>query len=111
MSKSPSQNLNILNVLIDFKPILHRLVILHCDSTFIKFLVDCVYNVVIGNVVIKSESQPKSKFKHYRNIITSLCSKKVSLSSKRKMLATNQGVRLIKDLRDAIKNHFAQNQC
>ena len=94
----------------EFKPILHRLVILHIDNDFTKFLVDCVLNVVVGNVLVSSNPVLKFKLKRNQNLITLLCSRKVSLSRKRKLLAANQGVDLVKSLEKAIKQHFERTQ-
>ena len=104
-----TRHLNILNLLMGCKPILHRLLIIHIDSDFIKFLIDCVYNVVLGNVSITTVETNKQKFNRYKRII-SLCSKSVSLKAKRKLLSTNHGVALIKLLERPIRRHLNPSQ-
>ena len=107
-SANLSRNLNILNLLMEFKPILHRLIILHIDANFIKFTIDCIHNVIVGNVGLRSLTE--TKLKRFQSLISLLSSKKVHLNRKRNILATNQGVRLIKIIGHAVKEHFSQNQ-
>ena len=40
---SRSQNQSILQILTTVKPVLQRLILIHADLSFIKFLIDCVF--------------------------------------------------------------------
>ena len=93
-----------------FKPVLKRFAILHLHNEFIKFLLDCIYNVVQGNVSLAQTSLTESKLKKFKTVLTFLCNKKVKFSQKQKLLATNQGLKLIRLIYEPVQNHFKDEQ-
>ena len=93
-----------------FKPVLKRFAILHLHNEFIKFLLDCIYNIVHGNVSLAQTTLNESKLKKFKNILTFVCNKKVKFSQKQKLLATNQGLQLIKIIYEPVQNHFKDEQ-
>ena len=101
-----SQHLTTFKLLINLKPVLKRFALIHLDDDFIKFLVDCLYNIVQGNVSLASTYVTKQQFKKFKTILSLICDKKVKLPPKRKLLATHQGLQLIKLIHNPIQNHF-----
>ena len=100
-----------------FKPVLKRFAILRLHNEFIKFLLDCIYNFVHGNVSfvhgnvsLAQNTFNESKFKKFKIILTFVCNKKVKFSQKQNFLATNQGLQLIKIIYEPVQNHFKDEQ-
>ena len=92
-----SKNQSILQILTTVKPVLQKLIsiLILADLTFIKFLIDSVFNVVKGNVCVSNKNVTSKRFRH---VIETICQKKVNVSEKRRHLATNQGVALVKTI-------------
>ena len=98
-------------LLIDFKPVLKRFAILYLIGNFIKFLLDCIYNIVQGNVSLANSVLKENKLQKFKNLLTVLCNKKVKLKQKRNFLATNQGLLLVKLIYEPFQSHFEMNNC
>ena len=105
---SLSQNQSILQILTTVKPVLQRLILIHADVCFIKFVVDCIFNAVKGNVCLSNKTNNKHTFKRFRYIISMMCQKKVKLSEKRRLLATNHGISLIKLIAPDVELHLSK---
>ena len=102
---SLSQNQSILQILTTVKPVLQRLILIHADLAFIKFLINCVFNVVKGNVCVSNKNVTSKQF---RPIIETICLKKVKVSEKRRLLATNQGIALVKIIAPDVLLHLSR---
>ena len=102
---SRSQNQSNLQILTTVKPVLQRLILIHADLSFIKFLIDCNFNVVKGNVCVSNKNV---KSKHFRQIIETICQKNVKVSEKRRLLATNQGIALVKIIAPDVLLHLSR---
>ena len=105
-----SHDRTIFKLLIDFKPVLKRFAILHLNDNFIKFLLDCIYNIVQGNVSLANSVLKENKLQKFKNLLTVLCNKKVKIKQKRKLLASNQGLQLVKLIYEPIQSHFENEQ-
>ena len=70
---SLSQNQSVLQILTTVKPVLQRLILTHADECFIKLLVDCIFNVVKGNVCVSNKTNTKHTFKRFRMIVFLRC--------------------------------------
>ena len=75
-----------------------------------NFLLDCIFNIVQGNVSLANSVLKENKLQKFKNLLTVLCSKKVKLKQKRKRLATNQGLLLVKLIYEPIQSHFENEQ-
>ena len=84
-----------IKLLINFKPVPKRFALIHLDDSFIRILVECLYNIAQGNVSSTKTSVTKQQFKKFKNILFLLCDKKAKLPQKRKLLASNQGLQRI----------------
>ena len=70
-----------------------------------KFLIDYVFNVAKGNVCVSNKNVTS---KHFRQIIETICQKKVKVSEKRSLLATNQGIALAKIIAPDVLLHLSK---
>lgn len=89
-----------------FSPLLKKLFLLHCDPLFILFICEIILNVLEGNLQIQS----KIKFVQYEEVITQLiddrAKSKVSIKSKREILASDKGLKLQALLYKPVLDHF-----
>ena len=105
-----SHSLTTSKLLTSFKLVSKRFAILHLRDEFIKFLLDCNYNVVKGTVSLAQTSLTESKLKKFKTVLTFLCNKKVKFSQKQKLTATNQGLKVIRRIYEPVQNHFKDEQ-
>ena len=103
MPSRTADQLKTFNIFLTFNPLLKRLFLLHIDNQFIKFLVNCVFNVVRGNVKITTtttttttantteesavanyQNVARKKLSKFRKVISKLCCRKVALIGKTK---------------------------
>ena len=104
---SHSRHLNTLSLFITFKPLQRKFFVLHCPDSFVKFILDCVYNIVKGTVILDPAILSAQKIKKFEKLISSICDRRVKVNTKRKLLATNQGINLIVLITAPIQNHFS----
>ena len=101
-----SQHLSTLDLFITLKPLLQKFFLLHCSETFVEFIIDCVFNIIKGTVSLNLDNQAINKFKTFERIISILCDRRVKINSKRKLLSTDKGIRLLKMINDPIQKNF-----
>ena len=126
MPSRTADQLKTFNIFLTFNPLLKRLFLLHIDNQFIKFLVNCVFNVVRGNVKITTttttttttantteesavanyQNVARKKLSKFRKVISKLCCRKVALSEKRKIFASPEGIRLLILLHVSVRSHL-----
>ena len=88
------QELYILDFFDDMKPIVKRLYILHCSVDKIKFFSDCIFNIVRGHIQM-TVSASRKKLEKHKQMIETLCNKKVAIVRKRQTLSSKQGLKLL----------------
>lgn len=78
------------------------MVLLRIDDDFIRFIVECVVNLVEGNFV-KARKQQYEKFKA---ILKTLTDKKLTRYQQRTLITSDKGLQLLKVLVPLIKAKF-----
>ena len=90
---------------IAFNSTLQRLFILHCNDDFIKFLSECILNILEGNITMQKGD--RKDLKMYSQMIASIIKRRASLSKRRILLSTDEGLELIKTIAPKIGIHFS----
>ena len=102
------QNYYTLSLYQKFSPTLRKFLILHCPDEIIKFLCDCIFNVVKGKVSLEKNVREKmSLLSREKSNIETICTKKrVSLKRKRQVLGSDRGLRLLKVVLPSVQSHL-----
>ena len=87
------------------KPILKQSFLLHCPTELIRFFCNCLFNVVHGGIRMTANVSVKKLKRHQSNIET-LCRKKCRIRRKRQLLATRNGIKLLKLIEPSVLNHL-----
>ena len=100
-----AQTVSMLQHFHKFSTLLKRLFLLHCDDQFIRFLTECVINILEGTVSLIS----KARFQRFEHTISSVFSarQKGNLKLIRRLLSTNKGIQLLAEVYQPITTHFA----
>ena len=93
-----------------FSPLLKKLFVLHCDSSFILFIAELLLNVIEGNLRVQSKTQLQQYEPEIAKILEDRNGHAVSIKSKRRVLATNHGLQVIALLYKPTIDHFAHLQ-
>ena len=99
------QELYMLEFLVNMKPIVRRLYLLHCSKENIKFFKNCLFNIVSGQIGM-AENVSKKKLEKHRRLIEILCNKKVKLKRKRQLLSASHGLKLLTLIQPSISRHL-----
>ena len=94
-------NAHILEVFQTFTPTFKKLFIQNCPKEFIRFLCECIVNIIHGKLLI-----PKSKLQQYRRQLRKLSQKTPSYRERRTVLCSKKGLSLIKVISAAIIDRF-----
>ena len=100
MNRLKSQ-LNILQVLKDFKPQARRALLASADEELIKAIVECAINRLNWNHKLTIDE--KGKLKKYKNRLQALVNPKISFKSKRNLLV-QKGVFIVPLLASVLSN-------
>lgn len=93
-----------LRTLISLPTKVQRIVLRNIDGDFIRFLVECIVNLVHGNF----SAAMKKRFRQHRSILESLTKKKnVTRNQQRTLVTSERGLRLLKALTPLIYEKFA----
>lgn len=100
-----SRVLYMLDAFVHSRPLLRRLIVLHCNDNFIKFLTECVYNIQKGHLVLLGEDE--RKLRKFVDVFKVLLDRKTSMKKRRHLLSTNRGQVFLKVIAQSIQDHFA----
>ena len=89
-----------------FSPLLQKLFLLHCDSLFVLFLIEVLLNVLEGNLPIKSKHDLSQYAKEVAILISGRDKAEIRIKPKRKILASNRGLKIIALLYTPVIEHF-----
>ena len=104
----PSQHLFTIELFSSFKPVLKKHFILNCSDAIIKLFCNCVFNIKQGSIELQNV---KIQFlKKRMTLIEKLCSSKIRLVLKRGLLASKQGLSLLRLLNNSILR-YVKLQC
>ena len=74
-----------------------------CDSDFLRFVCECIDNILRGNVAMK-----KDNLYPFYSELTQLRKQSLSNRRRRDILQTTRGIRLLKVVSEAIARHFQE---
>jgi len=89
MSKIFQKNKKLLEVVSECKKKLRNSIILHSDNDFILTIIECVLNIMNGNVKLNDDNF--KILKPYNKTFKKLLKKKISLHEKRKIITQKGG--------------------
>jgi hypothetical protein len=78
-------------------------VVKNLQNDFIRFIVECVHNLIHGNF----EGPRKSQFETHSKVIKLLVKRKISRTKQKKILASADGLNMLKVLSPFIFDKFA----
>ena len=81
-----------------------KLVLRHIDSDFIRFLIECIINLLHGNF----ESAYKRKFVRHQYVLRKIAQKNISRARQRYLLTTPSGIALFNTLIPLIITKFGK---
>ena len=76
-----------------FSPLLKRIFLFHCDDEFIRFLTECLINILEGNVSLIS----KARMHRFEYTVTNITTARQNHNLKliRRLLSANRGIPLL----------------
>lgn len=95
------QNVCILEAFQTFTPTFKKIFLHHCPKEFIRFLCECVINILHGNLII-----PKSKLQPYKRQLRKISQKTPSYRERRTVWCSKKGLSLIRVLSIPVINKF-----
>ena len=100
-----SQNVSTLQLFQTFKPKLKKSFLTHCNGDFIRFLSECIHNILSG-VVLMPEDCQLMKFSQEIDQLMKRRKRQQSLSVQRKLSFSTRGLRLIETIYSPVFKHF-----
>lgn len=86
---SVKKHLPILQLVQQAKPKLRKSILSNFELDLIKTIIECIYNALNGNIVLKTSE--KNKLKKFKSILRKVLSAKGGLNNKRKIICQNGG--------------------
>lgn len=83
------KHLPLLQTIQKAKPKLRKEILKNADTSLIKTIIECVHNVLVGNVPL--ENKNKKKLLRYKNILRSLVKSKSGIKHKKKIIVQSGG--------------------
>ena len=100
----PSQHLFTIEMFSSFKPVLKKHFISNCSDAIIKLFCNCVFNIKQGS--IKLQNVKIQSLKKRMTLIEKLCLSKIRLVLKKGLLASKQGLSLLRLLNNSIPRYL-----
>ena len=88
------QELYVFEIFVNMKAIVRPVYLLHCSKEIIKFLCNCLFNIVSGHIAM-AENVSKKKLERHRRWIETLCDKEIGLLRKRQNWSASHGLKLL----------------
>ena len=85
-------------------PNVQKTVLRHIDSDFIRFLVECIVNLLHGNFI----TARKTRFVSHRFILEKIVKKNINRSQQRSLLISSRGIALLRAISPLIVNKFGK---
>ena len=96
----PSQHLFTIELFSSFKRVLKKHFILNCSDEIIKLFCNCVFNIKQGSIELQNVKIQSLKKK--MTLIEKFCSSKNRIVLKRGLLASKQGLSLLRPLNNSV---------
>ena len=98
--------LSILTHYKEFSPLLKKIYLVHCDDSYIRFIVECIVNILEGNLPILSLTSLEQFQSIVQQILSLVKSQASYITKVRSILISDQGVALIDELYNPILLQF-----
>ena len=100
----PSQHLFTIELFSSFKPVLKKHIILICSDAILKLICNCIFNFKQGSIELQNVKM--QSLKKRMMLIEKLCSSKFRLVFRRGLLASKQGLSLLRLLNNSILRYL-----
>ena len=101
-----AQILSILKHYKEFSPLLKKIFLVHCDHSYIRFIIECIVNILEGNLPIPSLTTLEQFESILQQIVSLVKPQESYVAAVRSILISNQGVALIDELHTPILLYF-----